>query len=511
MAEVRTREVTSSTDTQMAQDQTKVLHRTLNRFDIVFLIVSAVVGLEMLGSVSAEGPQTFTWLVFLIIVFLIPYSLIFAETGSAFVGEGGVYLWTRRAFGRPAAAIASAFTWITQPVWVGGSMSFLNAEAARDHLIPFSPGSAADYIFKLVFIWLTVLAAILSLSRAKWIPTVGAFFKITFLAVFIGTGIAYAVEHGVQPLAAGSFSPTLEGFITLIPLLLFAFLGFESGSSASGEMKNAQHDVSVSVLRSSAMAGVFYLIPVLTIILVLPPSSIDGVSGLLKAVDTVFSVYGPASHAMMVLAVALFTLANIGQGAAWMIMSDRMQAMAAADGSFFGGFFGKFHRTLGTPVHVNLLSGIVSTAFMLAAMQLTGSSADLFNVVLGVAITTYLFSYLLIIPAAAKLRLSEPDVERPFRVPGPNWVFVGMCVLTTAFVAFGSWVSIFPGTLEAALGLPHDLSQAQGVPYAAFETLTLGTISFIVALALVGYWRGAGLRRTKADDAPLADGGTTTA
>ncbi|GAE68342.1 agmatine/putrescine antiporter [Cutibacterium acnes JCM 18909] len=123
---------------------------------------------------------------------------------------------------------------------------------------------------------------------------------------------------------------------------------------------------------------------------------------------------------MMVLALVMFTLANIGQGAAWMIMSDRMQAMAAADGSFFGGFFGKFHPRLGTPVHVNLLSGIVSTLFMLAAMELTGSSADLFNVVLGVAVTTYLFSYLLIIPAAAKLRLSEPDVERPFRA-GPNW------------------------------------------------------------------------------------------
>lgn len=98
---------------------------------------------------------------------------------------------------------------------------------------------------------------------------------------------------------------------------------------------------------------------------------------------------------------------------------------------------------------------------MLAAMELTGSSADLFNVVLGVAVTTYLFSYLLIIPAAAKLRLSEPDVERPFRA-GPNWFFILMCVVTTAFVAFGSWVSIFPGTLEALVGMPHDFSKAQG-------------------------------------------------
>ena len=312
----------------------------------------------------------------------------------------------------------------------------------------------------------------------------------------VAVGDQAAVEpRGVQPLGLGNFSPTLRGFITLTPLLLFAFLGFEGGSSASGEMRNAQHDVSVSVLRSATMAGIFYLLPVATILLVLPPSDIDGVSGLLKAVNTVFSVYGPAAEPMMVLALVMFTLANIGQGAAWMIMSDRMQAMAAADGSFFGGFFGKFHPRLGTPVHVNLLSGIVSTLFMLAAMELTGSSADLFNVVLGVAVTTYLFSYLLIIPAAAKLRLSEPDVERPFRA-GPNWFFILMCVVTTTFVAFGSWVSIFPGTLEALVGMPHDFSKAQGVSYASFEALTLGTLAFIIVMALIGYWRGAPLRRS---------------
>lgn len=488
-------QIGSTGSTRFAEEQHTVLHRTLGRFDIIFIVVSAVVGLEMLGSVSAQGPETFTWLVVLIVVFLVPYALIFAETGSAFVGEGGVYIWVRRAFGRPAAAVASAFTWITQPVWVGGSMAFLNAEAARTHLVHFAEGSFGDYAFKTSFIWVTVLAAILSLRRAKWIPTMGAVCKIVFLGLFIVTAAVYAAQHGVQPLTIGGFSPTVTGFITLIPLLLFAFLGFESGSSASGEMKNAEKDVAFSVLRSSAMAGVLYLVPVLTILLVIPPSDIDGISGLLTAVATVFSVYGPAAGAALTVAVVLFLLANIGQGAAWMIMSDRMQAMAAADGSFFGGFFGRFHRTLGTPIRVNLLSGVVATVFMIAAMQLTGSSAALFSVVLSVAITTYLFSYLLVIPAAVRLRLREPDVPRPFRVPGPNAVFVLFGVVTTGFVALGSWVSVFPGTLETLLGVPYDFSTAMGVPYLAFEALTLGTIAFIVALALVGYLAGAPLRR----------------
>ncbi|MGY5766463.1 APC family permease [Brachybacterium sp. DNPG3] len=496
----------SSGSTQYAQQQNAVLHKTLGRFDIIFIVVSAVVGLEMLGSVSAQGPETFTWLVFLIIVFLIPYALIFAETGSAFVGEGGVYLWVRTAFGRPAAAVASAFTWITQPVWVGGSMAFLNAEAAREHLVHFAPGSAADYAFKILFIWLTVLAAVLSLRRAKWIPTMGAVCKIVFLAIFVVTAVVYAIEHGIQDLPIGSFSPTAAGFITLIPLLLFAFLGFESGSSASGEMKDATKDVAFSVLRSSAMAGVLYLIPVFTILLVIPHSDIDGVSGLITAVATVFSVYGSAAPTMLTLAVLLFLLANIGQGAAWMIMSDRMQAIAAADGSFFGGFFGRFHRTLGTPIRVNLLSGTISTVFMIAAMQLTGSSAALFDVVLSVAITTYLFSYLIVIPAAVRLRLKHPEVPRPFRVPGGNGVFIAFGVVTTGFVALGSWVSIFPGTLESLIGLDYDFSTAMGVPYAAFEALTLGTLAFIIGIALIGYVAGRRLREESAEEAAARDG-----
>lgn len=474
-------------NTRYAEEQSQLLRKTLGRVDVVLMMVSAVVGLEMLGSVSGQGAQTLTWLVVLIVVFLVPYALIFAETGSAFVGEGGVYLWVRDAFGRAVAAVASAFTWITQPVWVGGSMSLLTAEAFREHVVHFASGSVGDYLFKLGFIWFTVLGAVLSLKRAKWIPSLGAACKVAFLALFIVTAVGYAASHGVQPLHAGSFSPTLAGFITLVPLLLFAFLGFELGSATSGEMHNAQHDVPFALLRSAASAAVLYLLPVLTIILVIPPSDIDGVSGLINAVATVFSVYGGGADAMLVFAILLFLVANLGQGAAWMIMSDRMQAMTAADGAFFGPFFGKFNGLLGTPIRVNLLSGSVSTVFMMAAMQLTGTSADLFNVVLSVSITTYLFSYLIVIPAAVRLRLKFPNVHRPYRVPGPNAVFVTLGVVTTAFVALASWVSIFPGTIEVALGLAKDLSGATGVSYASFEALTLGTLGFIVAIALIGF------------------------
>ncbi|MET1058982.1 MAG: APC family permease [Nocardioides sp.] len=484
-----------NTSTALAAEQEAHLKKTLRRFDIVFLMIAAVVGLETLGQVSTYGAEAFTWALVLAVAFLIPYGLIFAEVGAAFSEEGGAYTWVRNAFGRPVAAIASLLTWVTQPVWVGGSMAFLAAETWNTYLSPIEPGSAWDYAFKVVFIWITVTAAIVSLAKGKWLPTVGAIVKVALLVFFVLTTIVYAVQNGVSGLGPSDFSPTLVGLFGSVPILLFAFLGFESSNSAAGEMENPARDVPISIARSCATAAACYLIPIMAILVVVPKDDITGIGGLLDAVGTVFTVYGGAADTLSTIAAMCFVFILMSQGAAWMIISDRMQAMAAADGSFFGGFFGHFHRGLGTPVRVNFLSGVVSTLFMLAAMQVTGSSAAVFGVVLTISISTFLLSYLLVIPAAVRLRRMYPDVVRPFRVPVSDRGFTVLGTICFAWVLLGSWVAVFPGTLEAVFGIDYPFEEYWGVSQVEFEVFTLGTLGVLLVLGVVGYARGARVRR----------------
>ncbi|BCY10745.1 APC family permease [Actinoplanes sp. L3-i22] len=478
--------------TSLAREQTGRLHRTLGRFDIIFLMIAAVVGLETLGQVAGYGGEAFTWALVLAVTFLIPYGLIFAEVGSTFREEGGAYIWVRTAFGRGPAAIAALLTWVTQPVWVGGSMAFLAAETFSGHLTELRPGSAGDYAFKLIFIWITVAAAIVSLRRGKWLPTIGAVAKVGLLVIFVVTAGIYAVRNGVVDLSVGSFSPTLAGLFGSVPVLLFAYLGFESSSSAAGEMKNPARDVPISIARSCATAAACYLIPILAILLVIPADRITGIGGLLDAVHTVYSVYGAAAGPMLTITAVVLIFILASQGSAWMIVSDRMQAMAAADGSFFGGFFGKFSATLGTPVRVNLLSGVVATVFMLASMRITGDSAAVFGVVLTISISTFLLSYLLVIPAAIRLR--RVDAERPFRVPVSDRGFALLGGLCFAWVLLGSWVAVFPGTLEALFGVDYAFTDVWGVSQARFEAFTLGTLAVLLILGAAGYLRGARVR-----------------
>ena len=177
-----------------------------------------------------------------------------------------------------------------------------------------------------------------------------------------------------------------------------------------------------------------------------------------------------------------------------MIGSDRVQAVAAYDGAFFP-FFGKFNAKLGTPVRVKVLSGVVSTIFMIAAVQLsTGSNAATFTVVLYLATSTTLLSYLLIFTAALKLRYSHPHVERPYRVPGGKagiWVSV---TLITGWMVLGSWVALFPGTLEELFGKSYSIEDNYGVSRVRFEVFTLGTLAVIVLIGIAGYIAGAGVR-----------------
>jgi amino acid transporter len=484
--------------TQLAAEQTGHLKKALKRFDILFLIIAAVVSLETLGQVSIYGAEALTWALILAVAFLVPYALVFAEVGAAFSEEGGAYTWVRNAFGRGAAAIASLLTWVTQPVWVGGSMAFLAAGTVDVYLIPLQHGSLADYVFKVAFIWATVTAAIISLQKGKWLPTSGALMKIGLLGFFLLTTVLYAFQYGVAGIALGDFSPTLLGLFGLVPLLLFAYLGFESSNSAAGEMEDPARDVPISIARSATTAALCYLLPILAILLVVPKEDITGIGGLLEAVGVVFTVYGPAADVLATITALGFVYILMSQGAAWMIISDRMQAMAAADGAFFGGFFGHFHPRLGTPVRVNFLSGVVATLFMLVAMQVTGTSAAIFTVVLIISISTFLLSYLLVIPAAVRLRTAYPEVERPFRVPVSDRGFAVLGYLAFAWVLLGSWVAVFPGTLEALFGLEYDFEAIWGVSQLQFEAFTLGTLGALVVLGGVGYLRGAPVRRESA-------------
>jgi amino acid transporter len=393
-------------------------------------------------------------------------------------------------------------------VWIGGSLTISCIGAVE---VFFHNGKSlptlAWYIVALLFVWISIVAAIMSFSAGKWLPTAGAIARFVLLGVFTISVIIYAARHGAHGLGASGYKPSESGFVLLVGVLLFNFVGFELPSSAGQEMINPQRDVPFAIARSTVFSVLLYALPVIGILIVLPAQDITNFSGFISAIQTVFTVYGghvtaagaSLTGAGLVLGdgcAILFILCLLTSGATWIMGADRALAVSCYDGAG-PRFLGVINARYGTPVRVNVFSGIVATVVVVLAQQITsGDAAKYFNAVLGVTISTTLISYLLIYPALWKLRRSHPDTPRPFRMPAHRT----LTVVLMALVAVATIQLMAPGLGNSWFGsdfIPEDWTYAQRYTYLLTELIPV--LSFVV-IGVLFWWLG---RRTRAQAAAV--------
>jgi glutamate:GABA antiporter len=495
--------------TAAALAEKKKLRKSFTRFDIFFFLLCTLISLDTVGAVSANGAQAFTWIIFMGLFLFLPYGLIMSELGTAFPEEGGPYVWTRLAFGRFPAAVNAVLYWIANPVWVGGTLTVTAMAAVNAFFLTKPMHGPPQYLFGLAFIWAVITATVLSFRIGKWIPNIGGFLRVIILGFFMVSVIIYGIRHGVHGFGGHAFLPTYAVFIALAPLLFFNYTGFEVPSAAGEEMINPQRDVPYSIARTFGLTMLFFAGPILGVLLVLPPGQATGLGGFMDAAKAVFTIYGghvaaDGTATLTGAGLVLGKIAAIGAvlvvltaGTSWLIGGDRAQAVAGYDGAG-PRVLGYFSRRFGTPVVVNVLSGVVASVMLVMVLTITsGNTAKYFSAVLGLVLSLTVLSYILIFPALIKLRYSYPHVPRPFRIPGGNavaWVVGG---LATFWAVFGSVVILWPGLGVNWFGQKGDpdASLPAGFTRLQFELTQFIPLALIVLLGVTFYLLG---RKTRA-------------
>jgi amino acid transporter len=499
-------EILDAEETLAAEEEKSKLRKHFGRFDMLFFLICTLVGVDTLGAVASNGPEGFTWLIFLAIFFFVPYALLTAELGSAFTGEGGCYVWTRLSWGRFVAAINTVLYWLSNPVWMGGLLCITAVETFNTFYGDL--GGVGKYVFAAAFIWFGVVAAILSFGIGKWIPTLGAWARIGLLGFFSLSVVVYAFSNGLHAPGVGEFTPSYTLFIALVPVLFFNFVGFELPNAAGDEMKNPQRDVPFTVLRAAGASVALYGIPILAILMVLPTNQITGLGGFIDAMKSVFTVYGGevtkdgatltgAGKVLGDLMAAGFILVLLSSGTTWLMGSDRTQAVAGYDGAGPRAL-GYFSKRYGTPIVVNFLSGVVATIVMFAAFGFSGGNNEkYFSAVLNCVLLFTTLSYIVIFPTIIKLRYSHPHVHRPYRVPF-GMAGVWICgVLTTFWALLASVVGLFPGLGDGSL--LNDSALPEGFSRGTFELVVFIPLAITLVVGLVFYAMG---RKTRQQIAP---------
>jgi len=489
-------DVTYTSDGSLAIQEKAKLRRVLGRLDLVLFTACAIVGLDSVAFAAEAGAQAITWLVISLVVFLIPYGMLTAELGSAFPVEGGPYEWARMAFGRPAGAVTAILYWLSNPLWVGGTLSAATIASLNAFVLSKPMSTAWEVVVGLAFIWVTVAIAIIAFRIGKWGPNIGTFVKMAVVAIFTVLFISFLVKHG-RPAGAstvGDLKPSLDGFLTAIGIMVFLWVGFELSNGASEEMRNPKRDVPKMIVRSGLIAAVLYGLVILGIVLVIPSARLSAVSGF---VDAYSSVSGGVlhSHALNVVFALLVILTLIGSGSVWLEGADRTQAIAALDGAA-PSWMGRF-TSFGTPIAVNLSSGIVASVMCVLVLLVTkGSLANFFSVMLALTISSTTLSYIFIFPALTILRRKFPNAERPYRMPGGALGAWAAVIITELFVVVTVITLVWPGAINAMFGRSYSIEASWGVSRTFFEVVTLGSLLVMVALGLVFWAIGERKRRS---------------
>jgi amino acid transporter len=465
------------------------LKKSLFRFDMIFFTVCAIVALDTIGQSSSYGAQAIFWLIVSALTFLIPYGLLTAELGTAFPTEGATYDWVRLAYGHFAGAVVSVLYWLSNPIWLGGTLT-ATAIAALDALwgSSFTGNQGAETVIGFLFIWIAVTMNILSLRYMKWVPNLGAFFRIGLLLFFALLVVISGTQHGFHGSMTGFLPTNTTVLIGVIGVIVFQWIGFELQTNASEEMENPQKDIPRAVYLSGLISFVGYALPIVGVILILSSDQLSNVGGFVAAYQFASSsVFGSAAPFFNHIAGLAVVFVLLSSGTTWLMGSDRLMAIGALAGSG-PKQLGYFSSRFGTPIVVNVSSGIIATIFMYITFFVTGGSLHgFFAAVLGLVISTTTFSYILIFPALLTLRRKYPDVPRPYRVPGGTAGAWACVILTMFWVVAATVFSLWPGLFTYTWS-----ADASGVSRTTFEVYTFAVVAFLVVVAIVFWAVGRG-------------------
>src|SRR5690348_6182553 len=142
-----------------------MLPKVLNSFDMVAIFVSIVLFITNAAVIQSAGPAAFGWWLLGFLVFLIPGAIVTGQLGLMFPGEGSIYLWTQKAFGRFWGFFAGFCAW-----WPGVLVMVATGTVVLsflDYLFPSTIGAASVQVQGVIIIGFIVASAVLANQRFR--------------------------------------------------------------------------------------------------------------------------------------------------------------------------------------------------------------------------------------------------------------------------------------------------------------------------------------------------------
>lgn len=388
-------------------------------WDVLLFNIAAVLGPRWIATAAHNGTSSISLWVLAALLFFLPTALIIIELSTRFPSEGGLYVWSKEAFGDFHGFVAGWAYWIYTFFYFPG---LLSASVAMSVFIGgpkyawLADSKAYTLGTSLGLLAIAVILNIVGLNIGKWLQNAGGVGTYVPLLMLLGIG-GYVWFHGGS-VTHFSWKSTLAhwdlGTVSLWSSIAFAFTGMELVCAMSEEVHEPRRTLPRAIYASAALIAVIYIVATFAVLAVRPAESVDERNGVFQAVTQGSGAMGIAW--LGILAALLVTVGNAGGVGATVAGVARVPFVAGID-RYLPAFFGKIHPRWRTPwISILIQAGI--SALILILTQYFTALQNGYRFLVDMAVILYFIPFLYMYAAVIKLS------GRPDRTDNPQAVLV---------------------------------------------------------------------------------------
>jgi len=462
------------------------LRKVLGLRDLIPMQILIVTGTAWTGTAAHQaGTQVSFWVMGAAFLFL-PVAAVVQFCVQIWPYEGGVYQWTKHAFG-PFAGFLTAWNLGAWVLLIVASLGVQTASGLSYAMGPHAAWIADNHlVLSILNVGLFVgifLACVPGLRMGRWISHVGTAATLLVAALLIVLLFVHPQAHPGRPFTAPQprFSFGLP-ILTLTSLNLFskiAFNGFtalEQVAVFAGETRNAARSILRSAWIAAPMIASLYILMTGSILTYIPADQVDLVNPIAQVIAAAFSG-GSASTAIdwgAVLsraAILGLTLALVAQAAVYIAETSRLPMVAAWD-HLIPAWFTELHPRYRTPTHSLAVIALAAVSFSFLASAGAGAG-EAFQLLVTSAFVCYGVNYLFMfaVPLLVGTRFSRrPDLK-------PGMLLRGACACGASVTVLSMIFNLVPIVDVASPSV--------------FALKVGGAVLGINLIATAIYWRGS--------------------
>jgi glutamate:GABA antiporter len=471
-------------------DAKSQLRRVMGFWDLLLFNIAAVLGPRWIAAAAHNGTSSISLWILAAVGFFVPTAMVIVELTSRFPQEGGLYAWSKDAFGDFHGFVAGWTYWI-YTIFYFPALLLASASMSAYVVGPSGAALAQNRMFLLVGSFVLLIVAVgmnlVGLNIGKWLQNAGG--VSTYLPLLILAGIAVILLRSHSSITQFTFANMLPhwnwGTVNFWPQIAFAFTGLEIGSMMSEEVRDPRKTFPRAIFASGALIAVIYIVGTLAVLSLLPAAEVDTKSGVFEAITAGSTILKIGF--VGVLAALLVSVGNAGGVGSTVAGVSRVPFVAGLD-RYLPAAFGKIHPKWKTPYVAILVQAAISGVILLVT-QINETANSAYQILVDATTIVYFISLMYMYAAAIRLAYRKDRTTTPGAVLIPGGVVgVWIASLLGIFVVLGG----------IALSFIPPAESANKVLFVA--KLVIGTVASVL-LGFAVYYRGA---RAKARDAKLS-------